>query len=263
MNNDIVQYCLFAIIAAILFVPLLMILFFRGRLTTNPPAAQTGNSNSRIATIFTAAFIIFMTLVSLVAFYCTHEIVGSKVKPVTVAWVKSDTLKIKPGPIWFYYDRRKGSLNSLHAINDNDKNQLANLINDNDRIFQSYSLALDQLAFQSNQAETPDIYGWLTLLYAVAGLLGVQLRTINNFIGIACHRNDFDFHRWWPWYLVRPLAGFITGGVVFLLIDGKQLLAGQPSGGMSALVLAAAFLGGFSADEFYELLRTISKRIFA
>ncbi|SEM72980.1 hypothetical protein SAMN05192574_101623 [Mucilaginibacter gossypiicola] len=196
------------------------------------------------------------------AFYSAHQIVDKKVKPVTVSWIKSDTLKMKPGPVWFYYNKKNGTLNTLHAINENDKTQLASLINDDDKVFQSYSLAVDQLAFASNQPKDSDIYFWLTLLYAIAGLLGVQLRTINNFIGIACYKKTFDFHTWWPWYLVRPLLGFITGGVVFLLIDSKQLLAGESAGGMSALALTAAFLGGFSADEFYELLRKVSKRIF-
>jgi hypothetical protein len=275
MENTTVLICLATIAAIILILPLLLMLAFRNRMAAfnrlanllqmRNAAAQTPPQiqviNTRTTTIWTVVYIIFSSLISLMAFYLAHQIVDKKVKPVSVNWIKSDSLKIKPGPVWFYYDKKNGTLNTRHAISDNDKTQLTALINDDDKVFQSYSLAIDQLAFTSNRPKESDIYFWLTILYAIAGLLGVQLRTINNFIGIACYKKTFDFHAWWPWYLVRPLLGFITGGVVFLLIDSKQLLAGESAGGMSALALTAAFLGGFSADEFYELLRKISKRI--
>jgi hypothetical protein len=218
------------------------------------------NINTRTNTIWTAAFIVFTSLLSLAAFELTHQEVNQKVKPVTAQWVKSDTVNLKPGPVWFYYDKKQGTLNTLWVISDNDNTQLAGLMDDDESTYSSYSQAVNHLAFKSNQPKSHNLYFWLILLYAVAGLLGVQLRTINNFIGRACYRT-FDFHVWWPWYLVRPLVGFITGGVVFLLIDGKQLLAGESSGGMSSVALASAFLGGFSADEFYELLRKVSKRV--
>ena len=277
MDKNIIFISLLLISIVILLAPPILTLFFRGRMRifnrlgdriqsrirtaqTNGNTSAEQNINTRTTTIWTAAFIVFTSLLSLAAFNSTHQIVDKMVKPVTVTWFKSDTLKLKPGPVWFYYDNKSGILNTLHVINETEKTQLAGLINNDEKIYQSYSQAIDKLAFESNLPKPSTLYVWLTLLYAVAGLLGVQLRTINNFIGRACYRN-FDFHVWWPWYLVRPLVGFITGAVVFLLIDSKQLLAGDSAGGMSALALAAAFLGGFSADEFYELLRKISKRI--
>ncbi|ULT25757.1 hypothetical protein KUH03_01800 [Sphingobacterium sp. E70] len=112
-----------------------------------------------------------------------------------------------------------------------------------DKNFSSYSQAIDKLAFQSNKSKDNNFGNWLILLYAIAGLIGVQMRTINNFVGVACFKNDFNFHRWWPWYLVRPILGFITGAVVFLMIDGKHLLDGQLSTGLSTTILGLAFLG--------------------
>lgn len=220
------------------------------------------NINTRITTIYTAAFIICTTILALVMFYYSHAVVEAKVKPTTVDWIKTNSLKIKSGPNWFFYDSKSGKINTLHQINDSEKTILIALVESRDKNFQSYSQAIDKLAFDSNKNRGDDFGNWLILLYSIAGLIGVQMRTINNFIGIACFKNDFNFHRWWPWYLVRPILGFITGALVFLLIDGKHLLTGQLSTGLSTGILAVAFLGGFSTDDFYDLLRKLSKKIF-
>ncbi len=220
------------------------------------------NVNTRVATIYTASFIVFTTILSLIMFYCNHKIVAEKITPTKVDWIKTDSLNLKPGPIWFFYDSKLGQLNSLHQINDSEKTQLVALLESGDNNYKSYSKAIDKLAFLSNRNGDDNFSNWLILLYAIAGLIGVQMRTINNFVGNACFKNDFNFHVWWPWYLVRPILGFITGAVVFLLIDGKHLLGGQLSSGFNTAVLGLAFLGGFSADDFYELLRKVSKKLF-
>lgn len=220
------------------------------------------NINTREATIYTASYIIFTTILALFMFYCAHKIVSKKVLPTVVNWVKTDSLNIKSGPNWFFYDSKAGELRALHQINDSDKTLLIALLETSDENFRSYSQAVDKLAFYSNTNKDVNFINWLILLYAVAGLIGVQMRTINNFVGIACFKNEFDFHVWWPWYLVRPILGFITGAVVFLLIDGKHLLDGQVSTGLSTTILGIAFVGGFSTDDFYELLRKLSKNLF-
>jgi len=220
------------------------------------------NINTREATIYTATFIICTTILALTMFYYTHKTVAEKVKPTTVNWIKTDSLKIKSGPTWFFYDGKLGKISALHQINDNDKTLLIALLESGDKNFRSYTQAIDKLAFDSNRNKDTNFSNWLILLYAIAGLIGVQMRTINNFVGVACFKNDFNFHIWWPWYLVRPILGFITGAAIFLLIDGKHLLEGQVSTGLSTTVLGIAFLGGFSTDDFYGLLRKLSKNIF-
>lgn len=220
------------------------------------------NINTREATIYTAAFIVCTTILALIMFYCSHKIVGDNVKATKVDWIKTDSLKIKSGPNWFFYDSKSGQLQALHQISDNEKTLLISLVESGDKNFQSYTQAVDKLAFDSNNSNGSNFSYWLILLYAMAGLIGVQLRTINNFVGNACFKNDFNFHVWWPWYLVRPILGFITGAIVFLLIDGRHLLDGKVSTGLSTAILSIAFLGGFSTDDFYELLRKLSKKIF-
>ncbi|SMD16265.1 hypothetical protein [Pedobacter nyackensis] len=262
---------LLVVIVALL--PMILLWFNRNAIRTlgsnanqamaaNPTTPAAHNINTRKATIYTATFVTCTTILALVMFYDVHQTVTEKVKPITVNWLKTDSLKIKPGPVWFYYDSKLGTLSALHGITENDKALLIALVDSGDKNYYSFTRAIDKLTFLSNKSDDGNFYRWVILLYGIAGLIGVQLRTINNFVGVACFKNEFDFHRWWPWYLVRPLLGFITGAVVFLLIDGKQLLTGQLSGGISTVVLAVAFLGGFSADDFYELLRKISKRVF-
>jgi len=220
------------------------------------------NINTREATIYTAAFIVCTTILALIMFYCSHKIVGDQVRPTKVDWIKTDSLKIKSGPNWFFYDSKSGKLQALHQINDNEKTLLIALVETGDKNYQSYTQAIDKLAFESNNSNGNNFSYWLILLYALAGLIGVQMRTINNFVGVACFKNNFNFHVWWPWYLVRPILGFITGAIVFLLIDGRHLLDGKVSTGLSTAILGVAFLGGFSTDDFYELLRKLSKKLF-
>jgi len=274
MNNEsILLACGGLLVVIVALLPMILLWFNRKAvrvlstnanqvMTANPAASAVHNINTRNATIYTATFITCTTILALIMFYYVHQAVTEKVKPITVNWIKTDSLKIKPGPVWFYYDSKLGKLSALHEITDNDKTLLIALVESGDENYYSFTRAIDELTFLSNKNNDGNFYSWVILLYAIAGVIGVQLRTINNFIGVACFKNEFNFHRWWPWYLVRPLLGFITGAVVFLLIDGKQLLAGQLSGDLSTIVLAVAFLGGFSADDFYELLRKISKRVF-
>lgn len=230
--------------------------------SSNVQQSSSSKSNTNWTTIFTAVFILVTTVVAFCTFYFTHQVSARNLRTTSVTWKSTDSLKIRSGPVWFCYEADSAKLITSHAITEADKSQLLGLADQKENYYYAYCRAIDLLAFRSNAVQDGKLYGWLTLLYALAGVIGVQLRTINNFIGIACFKNEFDFHRWWPWYLVRPLLGFITGAVVFMLIDGKQLLAGQLSGGISATVLAVAFLGGFGTDEFYELLRKLSKGVF-
>ncbi|CDS91620.1 membrane hypothetical protein [Sphingobacterium sp. PM2-P1-29] len=225
-------------------------------------SSRVFNINTRRATICTASYIMLTTILAMIMFYCSHKIVASKIIPTEVEWIKMDSVNLKPGPTWFFYDNKSGKLNALHQIDENEKTLLIALLESGDTNFKSYSQAISRLAFQSNQIGQTNFSNWLILLYAIAGLIGVQMRTINNFVGVACFKNDFNFYVWWPWYLVRPILGFITGAVVFLLIDGKHLLGGPIATGYSTATLAIAFLGGFSTDEFYELLRKLSKKLF-
>jgi hypothetical protein len=220
------------------------------------------NINTRVLTIWTAVFVTATTMLSMALFYSSHQMVAERIKPVSLQWEKKDSLKLKPGPAWFYYDKKSGTLNTLRTINDNDKQRLIGLLNDDDKAYYSYCGAIGELAYKSASDVEKNLYCWIILFYATSGLIGVQLRTINNFVGNVCHKNAFNFHRWWPWYLVRPLLGFITGGVAFLLIDGKQVLNGEITGGINTVVLAVAFLAGFATDDFYELLRKLFKRVF-
>ena len=264
-------YYLTAIIALDI-IAALLIAWFKSKKESAKPvggikhAQATGKehyTNFSTYTILTAVFIGATTLLSLSFFSLIHDIITSQIKPFSTEWKPKDSITLRSGPEWFYYDQKKGTVNSLQAITEKDKSSLTELLSKDSKSYPSYSQAIDALSYFSNQDGGNSGYCWILLLYCVTGVIGVQLRTINNFVGNACFKKKFDFGVWWPWYLLRPLIGFITGGVVFLLIDGKLFYSTQIVGGLSAAVLALAFIGGFSADDFYDMLRRISKRIFS
>lgn len=126
----------------------------------------------------------------------------------------------------------------------------------------SYREAIDQLAFDSTEnLEAPLL--WLLLLGAVGGLMGVQLRSASNFIGVVCIKNDFDLTRWWPWYVLRPVLGLFVGLLVVVLIkaDLYTLETGSATTG-NLWWLGLAVLAGFGAEDFVLRLRLISHTLF-
>ncbi len=231
-----------------------------------PDAPLPPYTNFRSFTVLTAVFIGLTTVLSFAVFSVVHDRITANIKPFSIQWQSKDTVYLKTGPEWFFYDQKKGTLNSLQAISEKDKSVLTSLLvkdEKNGKIYQSYSEAVDELAYVSNADKGYLSYCWIILLYCMTGVIGVQLRTINNFVGNACFKKEFNFDIWWPWYLLRPLLGFITGGVVFLLIDGKLFYGTTVLNGLSPVVVALAFVSGFSADDFFNMVRRISQRVFS
>lgn len=263
-----------ALIVAILatVITAFILAFVRKDKTGQPPEDVSAKphkppyTNFRSFTVLTAVFIGLTTTLSLAIFSVVHNRITAEIRPFSIQWQSKDTINLKNGPEWFFYDQKKGTLNSLQSISEKDKSLLTALLTKdekNGKIYQSYSLAIDELAYVSNEGQGRSGYCWIILLYCMTGVIGVQLRTINNFVGNACFKKEFNFDIWWPWYMLRPLLGFITGGVVFLLIDGKLFYASTMLNGLSPVVVALAFVSGFSCDDFFGMVRRISQRVFS
>ena len=212
--------------------------------------------------------LIILTAVLIILWFFVYKNVESTIQPNTfVNWNMPSGFELNPGPSSFWYDDNSKSLNYLGIIDDKEKEKLISLIkniNDDTELKKEiiiYSKAIDELAYKSNSTSKNYIY-FLLLLGGLSGMLGVQLRSLSNFIGVACFKNKLDVSRWWPWYYLRPVTGFVLGLISVLIIESKLIF----SEGMSPTGISwwpsIAFLAGFGASEFTDRLRLLTLTIF-
>lgn len=186
----------------------------------------------------------------------------------SVRWVPKPGTLLSPGPPSFKFDTAHKKLVTRGPIDTSMKEELVSLISSKgETIFPpnpagtSYWRALDQLAFESNR-DSNQILLLLLILGGMSGLLGVQLRSLVNFVGVASFNNNLDIARWWPWYVVRPPTGFVFGLAAMLLL---QVGFFQPEAGAPETVtwgIVIALLAGFGAAEFADRLRLLAKTLF-
>ena len=99
----------------------------------------------------------------------------------------------------------------------------------------------------------------------VGGIIGAQTRSIWLFIRIACYQNRLELKLWWPWYVLRPLLGFVLGAFVFVLAEADLLamdLPGRQANGGAMWWLAVSFIVGFGTQEFVNRLRELTNTLF-
>ena len=132
---------------------------------------------------------------------------------------------------------------------------------DSKKVVRSYYDAINELAYISNaMLETSLMY--LLLLAGLGGSLGVQIRSISNFIGVACIKNQLDIKRWWPWYALRPLLGFLLGVLIVILVKARLFLMNESAPESNLWWLGLSVLVGFGASDFTERLRLLSHTLF-
>lgn len=185
-----------------------------------------------------------------------------------VSYVLPEGVVLKPGPASFRYDRQSNELRHRGMIDSNLKQELSKLVPEDKPALQgpkgamSYSEAIDKLAYDSNLKRNEYIEV-LLLLGGLSGILGVLMRSLANFVWVACTRNEFDWHRWWPWYLARPVLGFFLGLVCVLFIEANLLQpGGQPAATSTGWWVGVAVLAGFGSQDFAERLRLLSQSLF-
>jgi hypothetical protein len=225
--------------------------------TVTPP----NNSNNNRKAIGTAIAIFLITGALFWAFFEVFNMVEENNSTMSVFWNNEDSINVQAGPSWFYYDEKKDTIKSARPITDLDKANLLNLVKGAEDSSNSYKNAISELSFISNN-QTRRSYLYILTLTAVCGAIGVQLRTINNFIGVTCFKNDFNFDIWWPWYFVRPLMGCLIGPVIFIIFDGNLLPMTTQFNYSNVLVIAVSILAGFGAEDVLNTLRTVSKRVW-
>jgi hypothetical protein len=219
--------------------------------------------------VATAAIVMVVSVLSLFVWFSMFVETQSQLRAeYRVPWTPPPDIEIAPGPPSFFRDTRSNELVVRGPIDDALKQELQKLISKSgkpigppDPSGTSYWQALDRLAFESNRSA--DRYELsLLILGGLSGLVGVQLRSVINFVGVASFRNELDVVRYWPWYALRPAAGFVFGLTVVLLIGVGLFQAEAPFTGGVNWSLVVAILAGFGATEFAERLRQLAKTLF-
>ena len=180
-----------------------------------------------------------------------------------VPWAGAGSIRLAASPSEFRVDPNQKLVSYRGLPGGDTEQELQALINDADAqgpIGQSYYAAIDNLMFDASRANA---FATVILLglAGLAGVLGVQTRSITNFVGHACFKGDLNLPRWWPYYVIRPLTGFVLGLVVVLVVKSGILTV--PGDAASSLWwVSLAFLAGFGEDEFRQRLRVVSKALF-
>ena len=190
-------------------------------------------------------------------------------REVAVRWKAHGGAVLKAGPACFSHDEDKGALIYKGPIDDAMKKELlALIVMDNvpkelrDEEIKTYREAIQTLACLSN-AEAYRILLFLLLLSGIGGTIGVQIRSVSNFIGVACFKNELDLKRWWPWYILRPLLGFLFGILIVILIKANLFMGTEtPAEQGNLWWLGIAVLVGFGASDFSERLRLLTQTLF-
>lgn len=197
-----------------------------------------------------------------------HETQGVQRDEHTVPWIPADGVTLRPGPVSFVFDQADRLLRYRGAIDASVKAELVALIAKDgvdltppNEAGTTYWAAIDQLAFDSSDTTDKFLFR-LILLGGLSAMLGVQLRSLSNFVGRAAYRGTLHIGRWWSWYALRPAEGFILGIVLIWFIQAGLLDAGESPNGSILWWLALALLAGFGASDFSEKLRMIGKTIF-
>lgn len=183
-----------------------------------------------------------------------------------VPWIAPASSVLKSGPPAFTYDRGSNLLCFKGTIDAQTKKELASLLvtegTSNPAEFaQTYSDAIGRLAYAATDSGARTVY-LLLLLGGLSAMLGVQLRSIVNCMYVICYKRALDALLWWPWYVFRPLAGFLIGFTVVLLVKAEVLFKGEAAAVGSLWWAGVALLAGFGASEFAERLRLLSQTMF-
>ena len=187
---------------------------------------------------------------------------------MSVSWPAPPEMTLDSGPPSFWYDPESNQLHHRGPLTDEIKKKLVELpmaVGEGDalteRALSTYREAIDRLAYES-QGLSEGLFLSLLFLGGLTGILGAMLRAFVNFVGVACYKDELDLSRWWPWYAVRPIVGFLLGVVLILIVKaGLMTPEGDIQGGKSWW-LGVSFLAGFGATDFTDRLRLLGKTLF-
>jgi Co/Zn/Cd efflux system component len=207
--------------------------------------------------IILALLILMFSIFSMYMF--THAYKQLNSFKVESRWEYKDTVSLKSYPVWFYCDRSNSKMYASKVLSDSNKYLILGLIEKKHKAYNSFSESVNRLVYLSNQSKT-SLFIYLLLLSGWSGVIGVQIRTIFDFIGRVCYLKNLVITVWWPWYLLRPLMGFIVGGLIVFLSTSHLLNTSIVNEDKS--YIAVSTIAGFGVVEVIKKLRLISKTLF-
>lgn len=220
-------------------------------------AKQSLNQRTLLGTAL--ALIVFTTLIGFL-FYKSYTRLEEFNKPFKVFWNNEGDVELNATPVWFMYD--SDTLYSTKPIKTEDKLLLLNLISSSS-FNQSYKKAIEKLTFLSND-DSRISFTLFLLIGGLSAVIGVQIRTLYDFVGNACYTFNFNLKVWWPWYVIRPFLGFLLGGFVVVLLEAKLFNSTVYFPDRSNLYLIGfTILAGFGVTDVVGVIRSLSKKIFS
>jgi hypothetical protein len=232
----------------------------------SPPATYPADSQLHAA-LSAMILVLFTIILGWMWYSALESLEGLALQESSQKWSMPNSVTLQAGPAGFRYDLGSQLLSNVGAIDDRRKAELVGLLMSKstepvERDVQlTYATSIDKLAVATRKIASLSAMG-LLLLGGISGMLGVQLRSMTNFVGIACFKNELDMARWWPYYVIRPFSGFLLGVIVVIIVKAGYL---QATGGFpaeSAGWIAISLLAGFGADEFTQRLRRLSQTMF-
>jgi hypothetical protein len=201
----------------------------------------------------------------------------------SVSWVAADNVQLRAGPATFWYDTAKKELHVRGPVDLVAKQVLLNLAHvrnptlsgaldaekthsgsteDIDPGLAGFYRAVDELSFKSND-RMARYFLYLLAIGGLSGVLGAQIRAFANLVYISTTADKLDVVRWWTWYALRPVTGFLLGLFAVLLINSKLLIPGtEAAASGTAWWVAVTMLAGFAADEFAQRIRVTGQAVF-
>lgn len=215
---------------------------------------------TRKALVTTSVYLALSTFIVIMITAWAFNKVNSFETKREVYWENKTNYPLEAGPTWFAYKQKEGKLVTLNMIEDSTKAELLSLYARDSSGFEGYKNAIEELSFATQEAPRPS-YLLTLLIGGLAAVLGVQIRSIHRFVLRVCYVKDFDLSIWWPWYVMRPVMGFLLGCAIVLLAE-VNLLGVQTDNPSLYFWIGLAILTGFGAPDVVDRLYMLSKTLF-
>lgn len=99
------------------------------------------------------------------------------------------------------------------------------------------------------------------LIYCILiGGFGGTLYCLRGIYINYCVRSQWDI-RWWPWYIIRPIASLLCGGVSYLFLKAGLLVleAEKQTGSTNLGFYALSFIAGLNVDNFISKIEDLAQ----
>jgi hypothetical protein len=234
--------------------------------TRGSDGINKSKDDARCQSIGLALWLVLLTIPLLVAAaYAVSFAQTALLDTTTVQVGDLGTLPLDGAPAALAYDRKAGKLSYRGVIDDAAKRKLTDVVNNASAAQEAsrkvYLTAVDRIAQESGGNGTTVVL-YLLLLGGLSGTLGVQLRSLTNYVGHACFKRDLNVSIWWPYYVVRPVTGFLLGVALVAVVQSGLLSPSSTSTDRVLWWAALALLAGFGEEEFTQRLRLVSKTVF-